>query len=444
MLANVSETAQEEADLRRGHKYDLHYTSPPAADLTDLDLFTKGQPFGAFAKMREAAPVCWHDEEEGAGFWALTKYQDIRAVELDTKTFSSQKGGILMNYGHADARHPLLHRASLDAMINLDQPYHFPLRREHMPFFTPAYVANLRERVDAKVTALLDAMEAKARDTGGPIDMVESFSAELPLFTLCEILGVAEADRPKLIKWMHYLEVSADTMRKGEAIDPQFFGAFVENVLEMFEYGKTVLKARRADPKPDLLSAIANAEVDGELLSDEMLDGSWLLIVFAGNDTTRNSLSGTMKLLTEFPEEKQKLIEDPSRISNMVHEAIRMVSPVIYMRRTATQDAEINGQKIAEGEKVVMYYGAANPDPCVFAEPDRFDIARTNAKEHLAFGLGPHVCLGQRVANMQLEAAYRQILARFPDIEWTGNIDIAPNNFVHAISRLDVDPGPKT
>ncbi|WP_300393971.1 cytochrome P450 [Henriciella sp.] len=441
MLANVSETAVEEADLAKGHKYPLAFDAKPAADLTDLDLFTEGQPFDAFAKMRETAPVCWHDEEMGAGFWALTGYKDIRATELNTKVFSSQKGGILMNYGAEGARHPLLHRASLDAMICLDQPFHMSLRREHMPFFTPGYVANLRERVDMKVASLLDGMEAKAKETGGPLDMVEMFSAELPLFTLCEILGVEEVDRPKLVKWMHYLERAGDTMRQGDALDPELFGAFVQNVLEMFEYGKAVLQARRKEPRDDLLTAIANAEVDGAKLSDEMLDGSWLLIVFAGNDTTRNSLSGTMKLLTEFPEQKQKLVDDPSLITNMTHEAIRMVSPVIYMRRTATEDAEIHGQKIAEGEKVVMYYGAANRDPEIFETPDRMDVTRANAKDHLAFGMGPHVCLGQRVANMQLEAAYRQILARFPNAEWTGEIDIAPNNFVHAISKLGVDLG---
>ena len=441
MFANVSETAVEEADAPKGHKDALAFDARPAADLTDIDLFTRGQPFEAFARMRETAPVCWHDEEMGAGFWALTDYHDIRKVELDTKTFSSQRGGILMNYGSADARHPLLHRASLDTMICLDQPYHIPLRREHMPFFTPAYVADLRKRVDIKVASLLDDMEAKARDTGQPIDLVEMFSAELPLFTLSEILGVAEADRPKLVKWMHYLETAADTMRKGDVIDPEFFGAFVQNVLDMFEYGKTVLQARRKAPKEDLLSAIAHAKIDGELLSDEMLDGSWLLIVFAGNDTTRNSISGTMKLLTEFPEQKQRLLSDASLIPNMVHEAIRMVSPVIYMRRTATQDAEIHGQKIGEGEKVVMYYGAANRDPAVFEEPDRFDVTRANAKDHLAFGMGPHVCLGQRVANMQLECAYRQILSRFPNAEWTGEIEIAPNNFVHAVSKLGVNLG---
>jgi hypothetical protein len=160
--------------------------------------------------------------------------------------------------------------------------------------------------------------------------------------------------------------------------------------------------------------------------------------VFAGNDTTRNSISGTMKLLTDFPAEKARVQANLSLLPTMVDEAIRMVSPVMYMRRTATQDTELRGQKIGEGEKVIMYYGAANRDPAVFADPDRFDASRANGKDHVAFGIGPHVCLGQRVANMQLEAVYRQILTRFPDMRWTGEIDIAPNNFVHAIRKLGV------
>jgi cytochrome P450 len=175
------------------------------------------------------------------------------------------------------------------------------------------------------------------------------------------------------------------------------------------------------------------------LLSDEYLDGSWLLIVFAGNDTTRNTLSGTMKLLTEFPDQKARLIADPSLMGGAVNEFIRMVSPVIYMRRTATRDAEIAGQAVREGEKVVMYYGAANRDEAVFDNPDQLDITRPNADKHIAFGYGPHVCIGKRVAQIQLEEAYRQILGRFPDIRWTGEIDIAPNNFVHAISKLEVE-----
>ena len=149
------------------------------------------------------------------------------------------------------------------------------------------------------------------------------------------------------------------------------------------------------------------------------------------------------KKLDEAEAELAKVQADMALLPTMVDEAIRMVSPVMYMRRTATKDTEIRGQKIAEGEKVIMYYGAANRDPAVFADPDRFDAPRANGKDHVAFGIGPHVCLGQRVANMQLEAVYRQILTRFPDMRWTGEIDIAPNNFVHAIRKLGVEFTPE-
>ncbi len=434
----VSETYVEDHTPKEP-KYRRAYDLKPPFALNDSLAFTVGQPFESFAKMREAAPVMWHPEQHAAGFWALTRYDDVRKVELDTQTFSSQRGGILMGYGKEDQRHPLLHRASLDTLICLDQPHHMALRREHMAYFLPNFVADLRKRVEAKVDSLLDDMAAK----GPQLDMVEHFSAELPLFTLCEILGVPDADRPKLVHWMHYLENAGYMLQRKELgeIEPEVIMDFLANVQDMFDYGQAILQERRKNPKNDLLSAIANAEIDGQPLSPEYLDGSWLLIVFAGNDTTRNSLSGTMKLLTEFPDQQKMLVESPEKIGNMVHEAIRMVSPVIYMRRTATKDTEIGGQKIGEGEKLVMYYGAANRDPSIFPEPDTFDIQRGNAKAHLAFGMGPHVCLGQRVANMQLEVAYQRILARFPEVKWTGDIEIAPNNFVHAISKLQIDLG---
>ena len=278
---------------------------------------------------------------------------------------------------------------------------------------------------------------------GPVVDMVESFSAELPLFTLCEILGVPAEDRPKLVHWMHFLENSqyqAQQEGLGNVTQEQVM-TFMSEIQAMFEYGRHMLAKRRADPKEDLLSAIANVEIDGQPLSPEFLDGSWLLIVFAGNDTTRNSLSGTMRLLTEFPDQKARLLADDTLFPNFVHESIRMVSPVTYMRRTATTDTQLGAQQIAEGDKVVMYYAAANRDPDKFPDPHQFDITRANAKEHLAFGHGPHVCLGQRVANMQLETAYRNILRRYPDIRWTGEQTLAPSNFVHAISSLMVDLG---
>lgn len=424
------------------------YPTLSGVDLADIFRFTKGQPWADFARMRTDAPVMWHPEPfDGPGFWALTKYEDVQRVNGDPATFSSQRGGILMSMGPPDKRHALLFRASMDTMINLDAPHHLQLRREHMPYFTPAYLRGLTERVRAEVTRLLDEMEPLL-EGGAEIDMVEHFSSILPLFTLCEILGVPPEDRQKFLGWMHYLERAQDLAVQNAAapIAPtlelmQFVQDFNNGVEEMFEYGRRMLLKRREDPKEDLMTAIARAQVDGSLLADEYLDGSWLLIVFAGNDTTRNTLSGAMKLLTEFPDQKQKLIDDPSLLGGAVDEFIRMVSPVIYMRRTATADVEVDGQLIREGEKVVMYYGAANRDPEMFPEPDTLDVTRANANKHIAFGYGPHTCIGKRVAQIQLEEAYRQILARFPDLKWTGNIEIAPNNFVHAISKLGVKRG---
>jgi cytochrome P450 len=408
--------------------------------LSDSEHFMQGQPFDIYARLRSEAPVAWQRENDnGSGFWALTRYNDVMRVDGDPKTFSSQKGGILMAYGPPETRHPLLFRASVDAMINLDAPWHLQLRKEHMPYFTPVYLDGIRKKVAIETTRLIDEMAEL-----GECDLVETLSSRLPLFTLCEILGVPEADRPKFLDWMHYLEVAgyvAAKQRRNPEPTAEFMAfvkAFNENVAEMFAYGRHMLQKRRADLQADLMSGIARATLDGELLRDEYLDGSWLLIVFAGNDTTRNSISGSMKLLTEFPDQKRALMADLSLLPNAVDELIRMVSPVIYMRRTATEDTEIGPQKIAAGEKVIMYYGAANRDPTIFPDPDRLDIRRANAGKNIAFGFGPHVCIGKRVAQLQLEEVYRQLLTRLPDIEYAGGIEMAPNNFVHAIRKLPV------
>ena len=437
--ALISQTAREG---RPGPTYPPIYPDAGGAALTDLRGYARGQPFAAYRSLRETAPVSWVDEPvSGAGFWALTRYADVMKANADAETFSSQRGGILMVTPQPAQGHPMLTRASLDAMINMDAPWHLELRREHMPFFTPAYLTRLRVRVGEETTRLIDVMAKK----GGDFDLVEAFSSRLPLFTLCEILGVPESDRARFLEWMHYLERAQDMALSQSvgALEPtvelmHFIQKFNENIEEMFAYGRAMLHKRRLDPKDDLMTAIARARIDGAELSDEYLDGSWLLIVFAGNDTTRNTLSGAMKLLTEFPDQRKKLAATPDLLGNAANEFIRMVSPVIYMRRTAVRDTEIAGQKIAEGEKIVMYYGAANRDASVFDAPDMLDVARANADKHIAFGYGPHVCLGKRVALIQLEEAYRQILGRFPNATWNGDIEIAPNNFVHAISRLGV------
>ena len=282
-------------------------------------------------------------------------------------------------------------------MLSLDGMLHLNIRNPHMSFFNPKYVENLKKKVALKVDQLLDDIAPL-----GKCNLVDSVSAELPLFTLCEMLGVPESDRPKIIEWMKLLEMAQllaatqQMQNRGEefseeqqahAPDPALIEAFNNMVQEMFDYGRSILMSRRKDPKEDLLSVIANLEVEGEKLPGEYLDGSWLLIIFAGNDTTRNSISGTMNLLSENPAQKELVMNNKDLLPNMVHESIRMVSPVIYMRRTTKEEVQIRDQIIGPNEKVTLWYGAANRDPEIFENPDAYDITRENAKKHLAFGL---------------------------------------------------------
>ena len=426
---------------KRDPTFPAVYPTLGGFQLDNPSSWTRGQPFDLFRDMRERAPVMWSPSRRKgmSGFWSITRYADIKQVELAPDVFSSQRGSMhLAMPDRSEWKPRQLVDASLNSLINLDSAVHINLRTQHAPFFFPKYVETLKARVAEKVDALLDEMEQR----GPVVDFAKVFSHELPMFTLCEMLGIDEPDRPRVIKWMHYLESAAQYLTnplQAFLAEPSLPFRFNRVLQEMFDYGKAVMADRRRNPRDDLLTLIAQIEIEGEQLSQDYLDGSWLLIIFAGNDTTRNSLSGTMRLMTEFPEQRQMIINEPGLIPKMSHEALRLVSPVITMRRTATQDTEIAGQPIAENEKIVMWYGAANRDPEVFPEPDIFDMHRPNVEKHLAFGHGVHRCLGNRIAQMQLNIAYERIFDRFPNIRWTGKQKIAPVVLVHAISSLQVD-----
>ena len=402
--------------------------------------WTQGHPFDVYKKMREHAPVMWlPSEKQISGYWSITRLEDIKTVELAHSVFSSQRGGINMAVPDRKYWRPQkLMMAALNSLINMDEPLHREMRTQQNDFFFPAYVAKIRDRVALKIDQLLDEIERK----GPVVDFVKMFSEEVPLFTLCEMLGVDEDDRPKVKVWMHHLELAAQFLANpwqtffSEPMFPFRFKSVVEN---MFSYGERVMADRRSHPREDLLTVIAQSKLGGELLPQEFLDGSWLLIIFAGNDTSRNSLSGTIRLMNEFPDQRAMVLEDPSLIPNMSEEALRMISPVIHMRRTATEDTELNGQKIAKDEKLVLWYGAANRDPDIFPNPDTFDMHRKNVGAHVAFGHGVHKCLGSRIAKMQLRLAFERIFERFPNITWTGKQTIAPNSLVHAISSFQVN-----
>jgi hypothetical protein len=418
------------------------YPATDIVDLVDFQGFSKGQPIEGYKRLLEEAPIYWQDErqEEEPGYWAIARYADIKEISKKPEIFSSQRGGVNISYGDPANMHPLLSTAALDNMIALDGEPHVELRRQHMPFFTPGYIRQLKDKVDAEVARLLDHLATKAPHC----NLVDEFSSQLPLFTLAELLGVDQADRPKLVQWMTDLEMATyfGAIREGYLEPtPEMFAAYngwEERIKAFFEYGMAAIEDRRKNPREDLMSAIANAVVEGDPMPDMYLKGAWELIFIAGNDTTRNSISGMMRLLTENPDQKAKLLANMDLLPNAIQEAVRLISPVIHMKRTATQDSEIGGQKIAEGEKLVMYYGAANRDPAAFEDPHRFDIARKNAANNLAFGFGKHVCLGRQIALMQIESAYRGLLARFPDMHMDGEMVCAPNNFVHAITEMPV------
>lgn len=409
-------------------------------NFADPNSWTSGHPHSFYKKLRETAPVHWSKGVRGlSGFWSVSRYDDIKQVELAPHIFSSQRGSINIGVGPREKWRPKkLIPAAFNSLINLDAPHHMEMRIQQKDFFIPAYVAKLRDKVATKIDHLLDDMER----AGPELDFVKMFSAEVPLYTLCEMLGVDEEDRPKIIHWMHYLEMAAQySVNKWQVImsNPLFPFRFFKAVNEMFDYGERVMADRRKNPREDLLTLIAQSKLGGDDLQQEYLDGSWLLIIFAGNDTSRNSLSGTIRLMTEFQDQRQMILDDPSLMTRMSQEALRLVSPVQHMRRTAIEDTELNGQKIAKDEKVVMWYGAANRDPDIFPDPDKFDMMRDNIDKHLAFGHGVHKCLGSRIAQMQLRIAFEKIFERFPNIHWTGEQTIAPNPLVHAISSLKVN-----
>ena len=424
----------------------------PSDNLNNLDLFTKGQPFNLYKELRDNSPIFFHEPmpmDPEPGYWAFTRYEDIKHVSMNPKIFSSQYAtGNMLTQGAEENRHPKLFKSTIDHMLNLDGQMHLNLRKEHMPFFKPGYVDDLRKKVSVKVTELLDIIAPM-----GQCNLVQQVSQQLPIFTLSEILGIPDEDRQKLVSWMEFLElaqyftyeiIKEQNEGKTESTpDPAIIDMFNSMVDEMFDYGRFILKDKRENPSDDLLTAIANAEIDGEKLSDEFLDGSWLLIIFAGNDTTRNTMSGGIKLLHENQTQKDLLMQNQDLIPNFINETVRCVSPVIHMRRTTLEETEINGQRIGAHEKVALWYGAANRDPAIFENPDEFNILRKNADKHLAFGIGRHTCLGKPVALMQLQEFYSQFLTRFQDFEMNGEWKVAPNNFVHAIQEMPIKFSPK-
>ena len=394
-------------------------------NLCHLDQYETGVPHHVFKLLRAEAPVFRHPEPNGGpGFWAVTKYHDLMTVSKNPGTFSSYRGGTNI----FDVEAEQLDRTRM-IMLNMDPPAHSKYRKLVSQGFVPRIVSRLEEHIRDMTRHIVDNIAAR-----GECDFVTEVAAELPLQVIAEFLGVPLADRHKVFDWSNRLigfddpefRSSANAVEEGTRV-----------ATEMYMYANQLALDRRDHPRDDLVSVLMRGEVDGERLSEMEFDSFFLLLAVAGNETTRNLISGGMLALIEHPEQRARLLADMSLLPTAVEEMLRWVSPVMHFRRTATRDTELRGQRIREGEKVVIFYPSVNRDEEIFPEADRFNVGRS-PNEHLAFGIGEHFCLGSNLARLEIRLMFEELLTRLPDIELAGPVHRLRSNFIGGIKRMPV------
>jgi len=388
-------------------------------DLLSPTSFADGQPHGQYDWLRANQPVAWHDEPGGAGFWAVTRHADVWAVDRDFQTYSSEPTIMITD--------PLADAGSFGPykmMLMMDPPEHTGFRKLIRSEFTEPSARLRQARIQELAKQIVDAVIER-----GECDFVNEVAGEMPSFVIAELMGLPLEDGRELYKLTEIIHTSP------EALPP---GAGGQAVMKMFEYGGKVIAEKRARPGDDLASKLLACEVDGRKLEDMEFLLFFLLLVDAGGDTTRNLLSGGLLALMENPDQYAWLMADfDARLPSAREELLRWTSPVIYMRRTARHDAELAGQPIKGGDKVVMYFGAANRDPVVFDRPDVLDLSRPE-NPHIAFGTGPHGCLGQHIARIEIDAMLREVLTRMTGFELAAPVEWLPSNFISGPKAMPV------
>jgi cytochrome P450 len=393
-------------------------TTGAGLDLLSPASFASGQPHDEFKRLRDEAPVSWHPERDGPGFWALTRYDDVKAVGRDPSTFSSEPTVMIADdTGIELGDHKM--------MLMSDPPYHTRLRRIVNHEFTPKASERLRPRIEALCRDIVDAVIER-----GECDFVTDIAGEIPSYVIADVLGIPLDDGRRLYHLTETIHAAPESQPEGAGL-----GA----VLEMFNYAHEVATQKRARPGDDLSTTILQAEIDGRPVDDIDFNLFFLLLIDAGGDTTRNLLGGGLLALFEHSDERARLEADlDGLLPTAVEEMLRWVSPVIHMRRRATRPVTLHGVDIAEGDKVVMYYGAANRDDRAFVAADRFDVGR-RPNDHLAFGGGgPHFCLGAHLARVEVQAMLREVLTRLHGLEPAGPVEWLPSNFISGPKHLPV------
>jgi len=397
-------------------------------ELVDPDAYADGVPHETFARLRREAPVYRHEQPGASPFWAVTRYHDIVAVSRDWATYSSERRGALLGEPPEEA----LATQRL-MMLNMDPPRHSKLRALVNKGFTPRQIGLLTEPVRRVCNELVETVAAR-----GECDFVTEIAAELPLQVIAELLGIPQADRHQVFEWSNTMVGADDPEWRGSPEDAQ------NAAMSMYGYANDLALQRKDRPRDDLVSVLMQAEVDGEQLSEMEFDLFFLLLAVAGNETTRNLISGGMLALIQHPDQRRRLLEDRSLLDTGVEELLRWVTPVMQFQRTAQRDTQIAGVPIAEGERVALYYVSANRDEAVFDDPMTFDVGRT-PNEHITFGAGgPHFCLGNSLARLEIRTVFDVLLDRLPDIELDGPPRKLRSNFLNGIKSMPVRFSPAT
>jgi cholest-4-en-3-one 26-monooxygenase len=394
--------------------------------LDDIDLladtWSRAVPHDMFEVLRREAPVFRHAEPEGDGFWAVTKHADVLAVSRDNHTYSSELGGTFIDTQTDEALSKL--RLSI---LNMDPPKHHRYRRLVSKGFTPRMIGQLQDAIQWRAKRIVDDVIER-----GECEFVEDVAAKLPLEIICEMIGLPEADWPRMFELSNKLIGFDDPELQTTPEDGELAAA------EIFGYCDDIAAERRHEPRDDLMSALVHAEVDGERLDDLDLNLFFVTLVVAGNETTRNLINHSMLALIDHPDETRRLRDDPELWPTAVEEMLRWGTSIHNFRRTAVRDTELRGQPIAAGDKVVIYYVSANRDEDVFADPYRFDVGR-HPNEHVTFGGGGvHYCLGANLARAEIRATMQQLVDRWREFELAGPVQRLRSDFVNGIKAMPV------
>lgn len=392
---------------------------------------TAAQRALTFAELRRQAPVSYQEPPDfGAarsevGFWAITRHADVVSISRNAELFSSSEG-----IGLDDSPAELASNASF---VVMDPPDHTVLRRVVSGAFTPKRLAQLQAQISAQAKRIVDEF---VEHGGG--DAVEDFSRKLPIWTICEILGVPDSLRPKLSSAAEALLASQDSDLTGAGKDAAALAAG----MDIHRIARAVIAQRRAEPGDDILSALVHSTLDGRPLSDQVLRNVFVLFITAGNETTRNTTSHALKLFADHPEQWSLLLRNRALDTSAVEELVRCASPVVYFRRTAKVDTAISGVKITRGDRVVMFYESANQDESAFRDPLKFDITR-QPNPHVGFGGGGiHFCLGANLARLELRALFSHLASRVAEIK-AGEPTHLLSHAVNSITAMPVTLVPR-